>query len=76
MCIFFARIYVRAWAPAPLATMAPNEDLMLLKALQDYSTINDAISKATFHKVMGDLWYLSEELGALAFSDDDVPPKV
>lgn len=76
LCIFFARIYVRAWTTAPLAAKASNGDLVLLKALQNYSTINTAISNATFHKMMGHLWYLSEELVALALFDDDVLPEV
>lgn len=76
LCIFFASIYVRAWTTAPLAAKAPNHDLHLLKSLQNYSSVNPQISKSTLHKMLGHLWYLSEELVALAFFDDEVIAEV
>ena len=47
LCIFFARVYVKAWTTAPLAVRAPQDDLHLLQNLVAYSAINKAISKAT-----------------------------
>ena len=72
LCIFFARVYVKAWYTAPLPTAAPNNDLQLLKSLSAYSTINAAISKAASRKMADHLWYLSETLVGLAFFDSSV----
>ena len=55
-----------------MAVKAPNEDLKLLQALQQYKSVNKTISKATFQKMSRHLWYLPEELVALAFFDDSV----
>lgn len=76
LCIFFTRIYVKAWHMAPLATAAPNNDLQLLKALLAHCTLNSAISKATSHKMADHLWYLSETLVGLAFFDSNVSHEV
>ena len=46
LCIFYSRVYVKAWYTAPLSVAAPNNDLQLLKSLLEYSSINSAISKA------------------------------
>ena len=72
LCIFFARVYVKAWTTAPLAVRAPQDDLHLLQNLVAYSAINKAIFKATSQKMAGHMWYLSEELVALSFFDDNV----
>lgn len=72
LCIFFARIYVKAWTTAPLAVRAPQDDLHLLQSLVAYNAINKAISKATSQKMAGHMWYLSEELVGLSFFDDNV----
>jgi len=76
LCLFFSRIYVKAWITAPAATKAPNSDLHLLQALNQYKSINEAISSATTEKMMRHLWYLSEELVGLALFDDDVMPSM
>jgi len=72
LCIFFARVYVKAWYTAPLPTAAPNNDLQLLKSLLAYSSVNAAISKAASRKLADHLWYLSEKLVGLAFFDSSV----
>lgn len=64
---------MRAWTTAPLATKSLNGDLMMLRRLQNCNTIDTVTSNATFHKMMRYLWYLSEELVALALFDDVVP---
>lgn len=76
LCIFFARVYVRAWHMAPIATAAPNNDLQLLKSLLAYGTVNSAISTATSRKLADHLWYLSEKLVGLAFFDSGVSCEV
>ena len=72
LCIFFARVYVKAWYIAPLSTAAPNNDLQLLKSLLAYSSVNAAISKAASRKMADHLWYLSEMVVGLAFFDSSV----
>jgi hypothetical protein len=72
VCVFAARVYLKAWITAPLAASAPYNDFLLLKSLLGYSTINPAISKAASHKFSNHLWYLSPELVGLAFFDRTV----
>ena len=72
ICLFTVRVYIKVWFQAPAATMAPRLDLQLLKDLDSYKTISAAISAVALKKFMGHLWYLSEELVALAFFDDEV----
>jgi hypothetical protein len=72
LCIFFARVYVKAWYTAPLPTAVPNNDLQLLKSLLAYSSVNAAISKAASRKLADHLWYLSQKLVGLALFDSSV----
>ena len=58
---------------APLAPNAPYNDFTLLKTLLDYSRIHLAISNAASEKLANHLWYLSEDLIALVFFDNNVP---
>ena len=69
MCIFAVKIYLKAWIEALLAAAAPSNDLKLFKSIQEYASINHALSKAVLSKFCSHLWYLSEELVALAFFD-------
>ena len=72
LCVFVVRIYLKAWITAPLASSAPNSDLMLLKSLLDYSEIHSVISQAASAKFSKHLWYLSKELVCLALFDSQV----
>ncbi|CAH0562819.1 unnamed protein product [Brassicogethes aeneus] len=72
ICVFVVTIYVRCWFQAPVATSAPRNDLWLLKNLKKFENINKAMSKKALTKFLGHLWYLSEELVALAFFDEEV----
>lgn len=72
ICIFTVRLYITAWYQAPGATLAPRLDLQLLKDIDAYKSQNALISQVALKKFMGHLWYLSEELVALAFFDDKV----
>lgn len=62
ICVFTVRIYVKYWYEAQSAPFAPGNDLQLLKDLKLYEDINPLISKVAIKKIMGQLWYLSEEL--------------
>ena len=57
---------------APLVPNAPLNDFELLNNLLDYSAIHQAISTAASEKFSKHLWYLSEDLVALALFDDHV----
>lgn len=70
--VFAAKIYSKAWTEAPLASAAPRNDLAMLQALDSYSTINKPVAEAALKKMLHHLWYLSEELVALALFDKDV----
>jgi hypothetical protein len=56
------KYYVKSWFLSCLPKAAPKSDLNLLKSL----------AKGTLTKLMNHLWYLSEELVALAFFDPGV----
>lgn len=75
VCIFIVRIYIKYWFQAPCASSAPKNDLQLLKDLVAYEKINYSLAKAAMKKIMGHLWYLSEELVAFAFFDNEVSLK-
>ncbi|GBP33326.1 hypothetical protein EVAR_30915_1 [Eumeta japonica] len=70
ICVFTVSIYVKYWYQAPSACAAPRNDLQLLKDLVSFQNINKAMSQNAIHKILGHLWYLSEELVCLAFFDD------
>ena len=74
-CIFVACVYIKAWFTALLAASAPNNDLNLLKTLVRYQKENSSIFEAASSKLAGHLWYISEELMALAFFDSAVNVK-
>lgn len=69
MCVFAVNIFLKAWIEAPLPASAPNNDLNLLEAFDNYASINTALSKAVLAKLSSHLWYMSEELVTLAFFD-------
>lgn len=71
ICLFAVQVYIKAWYTAPSPCSAPRQDLWFLKAIYQYPNRN--ISKIATNKFLGHLWYLSEELVALAFFDDNVP---
>ena len=70
IAIFVSRLYAKAWTLAPEAAAAPRHDLQLLKDLTTYmDEVNRDVGKAALAKLQGHLWYLSEELVALAVFD-------
>lgn len=72
ICVFLIVFYVKAWYNAPNSIKAPNQDLTLLKNSIEFENVNAAVSQAASSKLLGHLWYLSEELAALAFFDEEV----
>lgn len=72
ICCFAVEIYVKSWFTAPVASLAPRSDLQLVKNLQLYKQKDERIASVALKKILGHLWYLSEELVALAFFDTGV----
>lgn len=72
VCLFTVTLYVKAWFRAPSAPSSPRVDLELIKEIDKYKAQNQAVSQIAMKKILGHLWYLSEELIALAFFDDEV----
>src|SRR6218665_3753061 len=68
-CVFDIMVYIKSWFLCRLPTAAPTSDLNLLKLLVQ---VESPSAKGALKKVCGQLWYLSEELVALAFFDRDV----
>lgn len=67
---------MKIWFSAPDGIKAPNHDLQLMQNLIKFQTINSDVSAAALKKIKGHLWYLKEELAALAFFDSAVPINV
>lgn len=68
-CVFGVVVYIKSWFLCRLPTAAPANDLNLLKLLVQ---VESPSAKGALKKLSGQLWYLSEELVALAFFDKDV----
>lgn len=71
-CIFVVAVYVRYWFLTPHAASAPRADLEMVVTLDNYSKIHPTISKVALKKMLGHLWYLSEELVPLSLFDAKV----
>lgn len=68
-CVFGVGMYIKSWFLSRLPTAAPANDLRLLKL---FLSDNSAAAKGALKKLSGQLWYLSEELIALAFFDRNI----
>jgi hypothetical protein len=68
-CAFGVASYIKSWFLCRLPTAAPASDLQLMKRLVSSGS---PASLAALKKLSGQLWYLSEELVALAFFDQQV----
>ena len=68
----FKAWFHKAWFRAPSAPSSPRVDLELIKDIEKYKAHNKAVSQIAMKKTLGHLWYLSEELIAMAFFDDEV----
>jgi hypothetical protein len=69
VCLFGVQAYVKSWMLCSVPSMAPSNDLQLLKKL---AILNSIASKCALNKFLGHLWYLSEDLVALALFDREV----
>ena len=57
ICIFLARVYIRAWFLSTEAIKAPYQDLQFTRELIKYQDIDPEISTATGKKFSNHLWY-------------------
>ena len=72
ICQFSVSIYVKHWFTVSDSASAPQNDLTIVKELHNYKKINKGIANAAINKFKNHLWYLSEELVALEFFDDNI----
>lgn len=66
--LFSVRYYTKAWTEASTSVKAPLNDLQLLQSLSSYK--DKDVAKAAASKLRKHIWYLSEELVAMAMFDD------
>ncbi len=55
MCIFFARVYAKAWWEATFPTQAPQFNLELIKALGTYEKIDPEVDEVALAKFFSHL---------------------
>ena len=72
ICLFVVKLYLKFWFQAASAVSAPRNDLLFLTEIDKYAEENKDVSKVALNKFLQHLWYLSEELIAFAFFDDEV----
>ncbi|GBN35816.1 hypothetical protein AVEN_136995-1 [Araneus ventricosus] len=72
ICIFAIHVYLKAWMTASLPQNAPYNDFNLMKSLLKFKKIDEEIRKVASEKLANHLWYLSEDLVALALFDNQV----
>lgn len=76
MCMFILRIYIFSWFTAPSSSSAARNDLFLSKKLiflkDTYQEHKVNVYKAAASRLANHLWYLSEELVAMAFFDSKI----
>lgn len=71
-CLFASHIYVKAWISCPIARDAPVNDMLLIKQIHQYSTINKTVSDIAMKKLENHLWYLGAELLPLCLFSDKI----
>ena len=76
MSLFGCLLYTKAWTLCTRSAAAPANDLAFLKSILEYKTVNKKISDAAIKAFCRHLWYLSEELVALAFFDEAVDSNI
>lgn len=70
--LFAVKIYLKNWFECPKATLAPANDLQMMKDLLKYKATNLKIANAAFKTMSRHMWYLSEKLIGLAFFESTV----
>lgn len=70
--IFVVKLYIKAWYGCTDAIKSPNQDLNFIRQAFQYKEIDKVVSDSVINKMKNHLWYLSEELVALAFFDSNI----
>lgn len=65
-------VYFKKWFLCQLPSAAPRHDLEFLKEVKKYDNVNKKISKLVTCTFLRHTWYLSEQLIALAFFDNQI----
>lgn len=76
ICLFLVLIYVKPWFNATNSSMAPNQDLTLVKNLVEYKKIDSDLANAALSKLLNHLWYLNSEQVVFGLFDPTLPPQV
>lgn len=71
-CIFAVKMYVEAWFGSTNGVVAANQDLNFVKKAILYTNVDEQISDGILAKISAHMWYLSEDLIAMAFFDPNV----
>lgn len=66
---FILRVYIKYWFTCQIPTIAPKNDLNLLKELVQYNSVDSRLGNILVQKFIQHGWYLSESLIGLAFFD-------
>lgn len=72
ICVFLIKLYVKAWYKCTNAISAPQQDFNFINDVANYAKTDTKISAEILKKMSNHLWYLSEEVIALAFFDSKV----
>ena len=72
ICYFIIKCYVQAWFSTTNAIEVPMNDISFLKTLFEYKPHDKDIVERAIHKMIGHLWYLSEECAAFSIYDDRI----
>ena len=70
--MFTTTIYINAWFTAASSCDAPHNDLCMLQSLELFADVDSQMADVAAKKMKGHLWYLTEDLIALALFSDKV----
>jgi len=72
ICVFVVTIYIEAWFKASSAAAAPYQDLLFIRKLYNYSSIDNNIPRLALNKCRNHLWFLTPKAVALTFFDKTI----
>ena len=58
--VFILKNYLKVWYVAPVAASAPNNDLIFLKTLNKYKSVDSNVANVAVKKMANHLWYLND----------------
>ena len=75
-CKFVVAVYIPWWVTCGSATDAAPNDLLLLKSIASYNTIDSKVAEAAFAAFERHLWYLKQEMLPLCLFSPHVPESI